>query len=227
MKQKDFEFWKNIQILTLILLIIFVICTFIIFWQFIFLGIICLIINALAYSMRVKLIGIRPYKDNIKDIINTDSIGANINDISKQTEDFIDKIISLINTSKLAIYANLQSYFESIAGKKSLINPLSAAVVNELHMEESTGPAKNVLKKESELIEKGKDFVLSMDELRLKLALNLRIIGILLMQGVIASHYKTAEGIKFLIKAKEIDPHGRVPTGKELDRMFKKLDINY
>lgn len=41
--------------------------------------------------MRIKSIRILPDTNNIEEIINEDSIAANINDISKQAEDFFEQ----------------------------------------------------------------------------------------------------------------------------------------
>ena len=141
--------------------------------------------------------------------------------IRELSNDFGDRLSQLINYSIFGIYDELLKEFThrfSNLSRKD-ISAMTAALTNELFMSIQKGPALSFKQTNMKLLSIEVNNVLKNKKRAEAIALTLRIKGVKLLSE------KSEDGLKFLERAKEIDPHGRVPNGKEMEKLLSKLDI--
>jgi len=93
---------------------------------------------------------------------------------------------------------------------------MTAALTNELFMSIQEGTALSFKQANMEFLSREVNNVLKNKERVEAIALTLRIKGVMLLSE------ESEDGLKFLERAKEIDPHGRVPNGKEIEKLLRE-----
>jgi len=141
--------------------------------------------------------------------------------ISEFSNNFGDRLSQLVNYGIFEIYVELLKEFTHRFPNFSRkdICLLAAFLTNELFMSNQKGPALSFKQANMELLSREVNNVLRNKERAKNMALTLRIKGIKLLSE--ESEY----GLKLLERAKEIDPHGRVPNGKEIEKLLSEMDL--
>jgi len=131
---------------------------------------------------------------------------------------FGDRLSQLINCGIFEIYRvllkELTHRFPNHSRKD--ICAMTASLTNELFMSVQEGTALSFKQANMEFLNKEVNNVLKNKERVEAIALTLRIKGVMLLSE------KSEDGLKFLERAKEIDPHGRVPSGKEMEKLLRE-----
>jgi len=96
---------------------------------------------------------------------------------------------------------------------------MAAALTNELFMSNQKGAALSFKQANMEFLSREVNNVLKNKERAEAIALTLRIKGVKLL------YEKSEDGLKFLERAKEIDPRDRIPNGKEMEKLLSELNI--
>ncbi|MBA7490841.1 hypothetical protein ES702_01384 [subsurface metagenome] len=141
--------------------------------------------------------------------------------ISEFSNSFGDRLSQLINYGIFEIYGELSKEFTyrfpNLSRKD--ISAMTASLTNELFMSSQKGPALSFKQANMELLSREVNNVLKNKERVKNIVLTLRIKGIKLLSE--ESEY----GLKLLERAEEIDPHGRVPNGKEIEKLLSEMDL--
>jgi hypothetical protein len=134
------------------------------------------------------------------------------------TNNFGNRLSQLINCGILEIYRTLLKEFTHRFPNLSRkdIGAMTASLTNELFMSSQEGTALSFKQANMEFLSKELNNVLKNKERVEAIALTLRIKGVMLLSE------ESEDGLKFLERAKEIDPHGRVPNGKEIEKLLRE-----
>jgi len=138
--------------------------------------------------------------------------------IRKPSNDFSDRLSQLINCGIFGIYDELLKEFThrfSNLSRKDIC-AMTAALTNELFMSIQEETALSFKQANMEFLSREVNNVLKNKERVEAIALTLRIKGVMLLSE------ESEDGFKFLERAKEIDPHGRVPNGKEIEKLLRE-----
>ena len=140
------------------------------------------------------------------------------NHVREPSNNFGDRLSQLINCGILEIYrALLKEFtrrFPNLSRKDICV--MTASLTNELFMSVQEGTALSFKQANMEFLNKEVNNVLKNKERVEAIALTLRIKGVMLLSE------KSEDGLIFLERAKEIDPHGRVPSGKEMEKLLRE-----
>lgn len=140
---------------------------------------------------------------------------------SEVLKNFGNRLSQLINYGVFGIYDELLKEFTHKfpnQDRKDIV-AMTAALTNELFMSSQKGSALSFKQANMKLLSSEINNVLKNKERTEAIALTLRIRGVWLLSE------KSEDGLKFLERAKEIDPHGCVPSGKEIEKLLSELNI--
>lgn len=134
------------------------------------------------------------------------------------TNNFGDRLSQLVNCGIFEIYRKLLKEFTHRFSNLSQkdICAMAASLTNELFMSNQEGTALSFKQANMEFLNKEVNNVLKNKERTEAIALTLRIKGVMLLSE------ESEDGLKFLERAKEIDPHGSVPNGKEMGKLLRE-----
>lgn len=134
------------------------------------------------------------------------------------SNNFGNRLSQFIDYGIFGIYKELLKEsthrFPNLSRKE--ICTMTAALTNELFMSNQEGVALSFKQANMEFLSREVNNVLKNKERVRVIALTLRIKGVKLLSD------ESEDGLKFLERAKEIDPHGRVPNGKEMEKLLKE-----
>ena len=140
------------------------------------------------------------------------------NHVREPSNNFGDRLSQLINCGILEIYrALLKEFtrrFPNLSRKDICV--MTASLTNELFMSSQEGTALSFKQANMEFLSREANNVFKNKERAKAIALTLRIKGAMLLSG------ESEDGLKFLERAKEIDPHGHVPNGKEMKNLLRE-----
>lgn len=140
------------------------------------------------------------------------------NHVREPSNNFGDRLSQLINCGILEIYrALLKEFtrrFPNLSRKDICV--MTASLTNELFMSSQEGTALSFKQANMEFLSREANNVFKNKERAKAIALTLRIKGTMLLSG------ESEDGLKFLERAKEIDPHGHVPNGKEMENLLRE-----
>ena len=140
------------------------------------------------------------------------------NHVREPSNNFGDRLSQLINCGILKIYrALLKEFtrrFPNLSRKDICI--MTASLTNELFMSNQEGTALSFKQANMEFLSREANNVFKNKERAKAIALTLRIKGSMLLSE------ESEDGLKFLERAKEIDPHGHVPNGKEMENLLRE-----
>jgi len=140
------------------------------------------------------------------------------NTLNSSKEKFHKRLLQLIDFGMFGIFEALSKEIEPRFPSLSQedIDVMVAALTNELVMANQKDPVLSFRQANMELLSREVSIALENKEIAESVALILRIKGVML---------PPEKCLKFLERAKEIDPHGHVPNGKEIARMLRELGI--
>lgn len=140
------------------------------------------------------------------------------NTLNGSREKFYKRLSQLINSGVIGIFEALlkkiEIKFTSLSQED--IDVMVAALTNELVMADQKDKGLSFKQANMELLSREMNIALENKEIAESVALILRIKGVML---------PPEKCLKFFERAKEIDPGGRVPNGKEIERMLGELGI--